>query len=138
MTFIFNSYNKEIKKCEDCINKCYMLEGFLMSCRLPKMSNEMKCTNEKMTWNTQDMNLSWYITKTNVDYTISGQWMVISTLDHLATTPRVFMKDGWFSWMLPYKLCICGHCTLRIHFIGYHDCASIIFYLIMNLCLINH
>ncbi len=29
-----------------------------------------------------------YVPKTNVDHTISGQGTVISTLDHLVTTPR--------------------------------------------------
>ncbi len=48
--------------------------------------NEMKCTNEKMTCNTQDTNLSWYVPKANVDHTIRGQGT--SILDHSATTPR--------------------------------------------------
>ncbi len=47
----------------------------------PKVSSEMKFTNEKMTWNTQDTNLRWYVSKANVDHTIRGQWTVISTLD---------------------------------------------------------
>ncbi len=51
----------------------------------------MKCTNEKMTWNTQDTNLSWYLPKANVDHTISGQGTSDSTLDHSATTPRATM-----------------------------------------------
>ncbi len=35
------------------------------------------------------MNLSWYVPKANMDHTmISGQETAISTLDHLATTPR--------------------------------------------------
>ncbi len=65
------------------------------------MSNEMKCTNEKMTWNTHDMNLSWYMSKANVDHTISGKGTAISTLDHMATTPRANTCDifpniyGW-------------------------------------------
>ncbi len=42
-----------------------------------------------MTWNTQDMNLSWYVTKANVDHTISGQGTAISILDHSATIPKV-------------------------------------------------
>ncbi len=63
-------------------------KGFLKSNSPPKMSNEMKCTKEKMTWNIQDTNLSSYVPKANVDHTISGQGTVISTLDHLATTPR--------------------------------------------------
>ncbi len=54
----------------------------------PKVSNEMKYTNEKMTWNTQDKHLSSYVPKANVDHTTSGQGTGISTLDHSATTPR--------------------------------------------------
>ncbi len=50
-------------------------------------ANEIKCTNEKMTCNTQDINLSWYVPKANVDHTVRGQGT--STLDHSATTPRV-------------------------------------------------
>ncbi len=65
-----------------------MLEGFLKARRRPTVSSEMKCINEKMTWNTQDTNLSWYVPKANVGRTISGQGTAISTLDHLATTPR--------------------------------------------------
>ncbi len=42
-----------------------------------------------MTWNTQDTNLSWYVAKANMDYTISGQGTATSILDHLATTPWV-------------------------------------------------
>ncbi len=34
------------------------------------------------------MNLSWYLPKANVDHTISSQGTAMSTLDHLATTPR--------------------------------------------------
>ncbi len=37
---------------EDWINTYYMLEGVLKECRPPKVSSEMKCTNEKMAWNT--------------------------------------------------------------------------------------
>ncbi len=33
-------------------------KGFLEARRPPKVSNEMKCTNETMTWNTQNTNLS--------------------------------------------------------------------------------
>ncbi len=65
-----------------------MLKGFLMARRPHKVSNEMKCTIEKMTRNTQDTNLSSYVPKANVDHTISGQGTGISNLDHLATTPR--------------------------------------------------
>ncbi len=50
-----------------------MLKGFLKACRPPKVSNEMKCTNEKMTSNTQDKNPSWYVPKVNLDHTIRGQ-----------------------------------------------------------------
>ncbi len=66
-----------------------MLKGFLKAPRSPKVSNEMKWTNEKMRWNNQDANLSSYVPKANVDHTISDQGTGISTLDHLATTPRV-------------------------------------------------
>ncbi len=34
------------------------------------------------------MNLSWYVPKANVDHTINGQGIAVSTLDHSATTPR--------------------------------------------------
>ncbi len=68
------------------INTYYMLKGFLKARRPPKVSNEMKCTNEKMICNTEDTNLSLYVPKTNVDHTIRSQ--VYSTLDHSATTPR--------------------------------------------------
>ncbi len=50
-----------------------MPEGFLKARRPPKVSNEIKCINKKMTWNTQDMNLSWYVSKANVDHPIIGQ-----------------------------------------------------------------
>ncbi len=65
-----------------------MLKGFLKARRPPKESSEMKYTNEKMTWNTQDTNLSWYVPKANVDHTISGQGTGIHILDHSAPTPR--------------------------------------------------
>ncbi len=42
----------------------------------------------KMTWNTQDTNLSSYVPKANVDHNISGQGTGIINLDHSATTPR--------------------------------------------------
>ncbi len=60
---------------EDWINTYYMLKAH----RPPKVSNEMKWTNEKMTWINQDMNLSNYVPKANVDHTISGQGTGIST-----------------------------------------------------------
>ncbi len=47
----------------DWINTYYMLKGFLKARRPLKASNEMKCTNENMTRNTQDTNLSWYVPK---------------------------------------------------------------------------
>ncbi len=64
-----------------------MRKGFLKARRAPKVSNEIKCTNEKMTWNTQDKNLSSYVPNANVDHTISGQGTGISTLDRSSTTP---------------------------------------------------
>ncbi len=66
-----------------------MLKGFLKARRPPKAPNEMKDTNENMTLNTQDTNLSWYVPKSNMDHTLSGQGTVVSTLDHSATTERV-------------------------------------------------
>ncbi len=42
-------YNLQSK---DWINTYYMLKSFLKAHRPPKVLNEMKCTNEKMTWNT--------------------------------------------------------------------------------------
>ncbi len=56
-----------------------------------------------MTWNTQDTNVSWYISTANVDHTISGQWTAISILDHLVTTPRAYLylfisADAWWLW----------------------------------------
>ncbi len=69
-----------------------MLKGFLKAYRPLKVSNEMKCINEKMTSNTQDMNVSWYVPKANVDHTISGQGTGNSTLDHSATIPRAFSE----------------------------------------------
>ncbi len=61
-----------------------MVKGILRAHRLPKVPNEMKCTNENMTCNTQDTILSWYVPKINVDHTIRCQGT--STLDHSATT----------------------------------------------------
>ncbi len=72
---------------EDWINTYFMLNGFLNACSPPKVSHEMKCTNEKITWNAQDANLGSYVPKANVDHTINGQGTVTSTLDHSATTP---------------------------------------------------
>ncbi len=69
-------------------------KGFLKVCMPPKMSNEIKCTNERMTWNTQDTNLSWYMPKANVDHTISGQGTAISNLDHSTTTLRVYIMEN--------------------------------------------
>ncbi len=62
-----------------------------------------ECTNEKMTWNTQDTNLSWYVPKADVDHAISGPGTAISTLDHSATTPRAifYTNHYWeFLWHL--------------------------------------
>ncbi len=62
-------------------------KGFLKAHRPPKVEIEMKCTSEKMTWNIQDTNLSWYVPRANVGHTISGQGTAVNTLDHSATTP---------------------------------------------------
>ncbi len=73
---------------EDWINTYYMLKGFLKARRPPKVSNEMKCTNENMTWNSQHTNLNWwYVPKANVDHIISSQETAISILDYPPTTP---------------------------------------------------
>ncbi len=88
---------------EDWINTYYMLMGFLKARRPPKESNEMKCTNENMTWNTQDTNLSSYVPKANVDHTISDQGTGISTLYHSATTPRTPMCH-FMDWSHPCYL----------------------------------
>ncbi len=122
---------------EDWINTYYMLnmlKGFLNARRPPKVSNEMKCTDEKMTWNTQDMNLSsyvpranekmtWntqdinlssYVPKANVDHTISGQ----GTLDHLATITR-FIRGS----MMLYT--ISAHFTIdSIMCAGTQECVN--------------
>ncbi len=66
-----------------------MLKGFLKAHKPHIVSNEMKSTNEKMTWNTQDTNLNSYVPKANVDHTISGQGTGVITLDHSDTTPSV-------------------------------------------------
>ncbi len=66
-------------------------------------------TNEKMIWNTQDLNLSWYVPKANVDHTISGQGTAISTLDHSATMPwaggamNMFANQGIIAEVGKYK-----------------------------------
>ncbi len=64
-------------------------EGLLKACRPHKVLNEMKCTNETMTWKSHDKNLSWYVPKTNGNHTIRGQGTVINTSDHSDTTPSV-------------------------------------------------
>ncbi len=72
----------------------------------------MKCTNEKMTWNTQDTNESWYVPKANVDHTINVQGTVVSTLDHLATTPRTITKGAY--------LCCLTYVVVLSCYIGEH------------------
>ncbi len=86
-----------------------MNKGFLKARRPPKVSNEMKCTNENITWNTQDTNLSNYVPKANVDHIICGQETGISTLDHLATTPKADEEGNQSytvndSWSIPIKI----------------------------------
>ncbi len=72
------------------MNKYVLYSEGLSKCTqaTQSVSNEIKCTIENMTWNTQDTNLSWYVPKANVDHTISDQGTAISTLDLSATTPR--------------------------------------------------
>ncbi len=69
-----------------------MLKGVLKARSPPKVSNEMKCINEKLAWNTHDTNLSSYVSKAKVDHTISRQGTGISTLDH--SLPQN-MKHSW-------------------------------------------
>ncbi len=84
----------------------YVLKGFLKASSPPKVSNEMKCTNKKMAWNTQDTNLGWYVPKANVDHTISGYETAVSTFDHPATSA----SNMTYSTYSPnYALII--HCT---------------------------
>ncbi len=64
---------------KDWINTYYMLQGFLKAHMPPKVSDEMKCTNKKMIWNTQDTNLSWYLPNVNVDHIISD---LMNSLTH--------------------------------------------------------
>ncbi len=52
------------------------------------------------------MNLSSYVPKANVDYTISGHGTGISTLDHSATTPRAcapVTNKGEFNYTVNYS-----------------------------------
>ncbi len=101
------------------INTYYKLKGLLKARRPPKVSNEMKCTDEKMTWNTQDTNMSSYVSKANVDHTTSGQGTGISTLDHSATTPRVMGITHWDWWDFPD--------LTDIHTVHWHHSCCIIF-----------
>ncbi len=48
MNIVINIYDFQS---EDWINTYYMLKGFLWACMPPKVSNEMKRTNEKMSRN---------------------------------------------------------------------------------------
>ncbi len=52
----------------------------------------------------QDMNLSSYVPKANVDHTISGQGTGISTLDHPATTPRAFASISSYSKVIYFVI----------------------------------
>ncbi len=67
----------------------YIVEGLSKGTQATKkVSSEMKCINENMTWNTQDTNLSWCVPNAYVNHTIRGQGTAISTLGHSATTSR--------------------------------------------------
>ncbi len=70
-----------------------MLKCFLKACRPPKVSNEMKCTNEKMTTNAQDTNLSSYVPKANVGNTISGKRKCYQHLRPLCHHTKVYASD---------------------------------------------
>ncbi len=76
---------------QGCKNANWDNSTVIIKVKLKKINSkdeEMKYTNEKMTWNSHDTNLSWYVPKANVDHTISGQGTAISTLDNSITTPR--------------------------------------------------
>ncbi len=64
--------------------------------------NEMKCTNEKRTRNTQDTNLSWYVPNANVDHTVRGQGT--NTLDHSTTTPRSCLNLNLKTSIASYRI----------------------------------
>ncbi len=55
------TYNLKIEQIHNIIFK-----GFQKACKAPKLSNEIKYTNEKMTWNAQDTKLSRYVSKADV------------------------------------------------------------------------
>ncbi len=128
-----------------------MLKGFLKTCRQPKVSNEMKCTNEKMTWNTKHTNLSRYVPKANVDHTINGQG--ISTLDHSVTTSRAHQQywfnivhHDWANDLTKLGLfhneinwssgCLCPLCLMLLRFTNNISIVSIV---TLNICcLITH
>ncbi len=73
----------------------------------------MKYTNEKMTWNTQDTNLSWYVPKANLDHTISAQGTADSTLDHSASTPLKLFT--YLQWMLILISCLHLLMAIKVH-----------------------
>ncbi len=73
-----------------CYPKIEYAKGLSKGTQATQSVKWNKCTNEKMTWNTQDANLSSYVA--NVDHTISGQGTGISTLDQSATTPRALIQ----------------------------------------------
>ncbi len=112
-----------------------MLKGFLKAHMPPKVSNEMKCTNNKMTWNTQDTNLSsCYVPKANVDDTLSDQGTGISILHHLATTPRADMlwKTQFWSYHKTNNDCIAVSEVYKSPCFMFSFCCSFTF------CFLSH
>ncbi len=94
MSIINNSYiaiNLSIDSCESCYKiyrsniECPIMREVYRSPESNYPKCHMKCTNEKMTWTTQDANLSSYVPKANVDHTIKWPrncYLHLSLLDH--------------------------------------------------------
>ncbi len=88
-------------------NSILYTEGLSKGMQATKSVYEIKCINEKMTWNTQDTNLRWYVPKANMDDTIYGQGTARSTLGHSFTTPRSWVSMG----VVCYTCISLFHCT---------------------------
>ncbi len=104
-----------------------MLKGFLKARRLPKVSNEMKCTDEKMAWNCQDKNCSSSVPMANVDHTISGYRTGTSTVDHLATTPRANVSFSFICRLHSYNFLIFQFFLNLFIFHCFSDCRHLCF-----------
>ncbi len=84
-------------------------KGFLKAHKPPKSVK----WNEMYKWKDDMKHPGYeYVPNANVDHTISGQGSAVSTLDHLATTPRAFLEIAMSihsclhqNWHLDYVLC---------------------------------